>query len=266
MITEKILPDVGFGTWDVRGDHGKEILKEALAVGYRLIDTAEMYENEDIVGTAVKESGIPRDQIFVTSKISHKCKSAADTKRAVQEALKRMRLDYVDLMLIHEPYSTYGAMYQGLQDAMQEGLVEHIGVSNFNEQQLVSLLKIADEKPAVNQIESHIYYPQLAFSGKLREQGIQMQSWAPFTEGRRDVFHETILLDIGEKHGKSVGQIALRYLVQNGICVIPKSSERNRMEENLDVFDFELDREDIELIQHLDGKRSLFGWYTGQWM
>ena len=260
------LPVLGFGTWDIRGDWGRKIIKEALSVGYRLIDTAEMYANEDIVGAAIRESGIPRDKIFVTSKISHKCKTATDTKEAVKDALKRMGIDYVDLMLIHEPYSSYKAMYQGLQDAMQEGLVRHIGVSNFDEHQLSALIKSSDVMPAVDQIESHVYFPQLAFSQKLAAKGIQMQSWGPFTEGRKDIFHEEILLEIGEKYHKQAGQVALRYLIQNHICVIPKTSNRSRMEENWNIFDFELDSEDLNHIEKLDEKQSLFGWYTGQWM
>ena len=260
------LPLIGFGTWDVRGNRGKEIIKDALTVGYRLIDTAEMYGNEEIVGAAVRESGIARDAVFVTDKISHKCNSVTETKRAVQDALKKMGLDYLDLMLIHEPYSTYEAMYQGLCEAMREGLVTHIGISNFNESQLSALLRTPEVKPFVNQIESHVYYPQLVFEEKLRLQGIRMQSWGPFTERRRDIFRERILMEIADKHNKTAGQVALRYLVQNGIHVIPKSSRRSRMEENLAIFDFELDREDLNLIGELDEHRSLFGWYRGQWM
>lgn len=255
------LPQIGFGTWDVRGSIGKKVLLEALSVGYRLIDTAEMYGNEDIAGAAVRESGIDREEIFVTSKISHECRTARETVEAVKESLRKMGLDYLELMLIHEPYGSYEVMYEGLEEALSKGLVRHIGVSNFNEGLLATLLESAHIRPFVNQIESHVYYPQLDFAKKMKEKGIQMQSWGPFTEGRRDIFHEKILLEIGEEHNKTAGQIALRYLTQNGICVIPKSSKRSRMEENLNIFDFELTEEDMKKIAALDEGESLFGWY-----
>ena len=260
------IPVIGYGTWDVRGNQGKEAIKEALSVGYRLIDTAQMYGNEEIVGQAIRESEIARDQIFVTTKISHSCRTAEETRKSIHSSLKKLGLEYVDLLLIHEPYRTYREMYHGLELELENGTAKSIGVSNFNKKQMEALLETAEVMPAINQVESHVYYPQLEFQKTLQETGIRMQSWGPFTEGRRDIFREKVLVEIGEKHGKSSAQIALKFLVQNDICVIPKSIHKNRMEENLNIFDFSLDEKDMQRIKGLDGGHSLFGWYNGQWM
>lgn len=255
------LPMVGFGTWDIRGEAGKKCILEALEVGYRLIDTAQMYSNEDIVGKAVRESGISRNEVFITTKLYRPCADYRRAKAGIERSLNELQTDYIDLLLIHEPYDSAQEMYEALKEAYQDGKIRAIGISNFTIKKYKTFVKSCGIIPAVNQVESHVYYPQLDLKGVLESQGTVLQSWASFTEGRKNIFAEPVLKEIGEKHGKTSGQIALRYLLENGIAVIPKSVHRERMEENIDVFDFELTSEDMEKIGRLNEKRSLFGWY-----
>lgn len=255
------MPMIGFGTWDVRGKQGKRSILEALETGYRLIDTAQMYENEAIVGAAVKESGLARDEVFLTTKLYRPCASYQGAKAGIERSLNVLQTDYIDLFLIHEPYDTASEMYQALKEAHQAEKIRAIGISNFNAARYEAFVRSCDVPPAVNQVESHVYFPQLALKNLLDGYGTQMQSWGSFTEGRRNIFVEPLLTQIGAKYGKSSAQVALRFLVQNGIAVIPKSVHRQRMEENIAVFDFQLTTEDIERIRSLDGRKSLFGWY-----
>ncbi|MBR2595330.1 MAG: aldo/keto reductase [Solobacterium sp.] len=260
------LPVIGFGTWDVRGKEGERTLREALDTGYRLIDTAQMYDNEEIVGKAVRESGIPRSEIFVTTKLSHPCPTEAETLRSIHTSLARLGLDYVDLLLIHEPYRSSITMYRALEQAYDQGLARAIGISNFQSAPYRELLQNCRIVPMVNQIESHVYYMQLDQKELLEQAGTKMQAWASFTEGRKPIFAEPLLNEIARRYGRTAGQIALRYQVQNGIMVIPKTSHRERMEENIDLFDFVLTEEDMRRLSTLDQGRSLFNWYTNDWM
>ncbi len=260
------MPMAGFGTWDVRGEEGLRILKDAIDAGYRLFDTAEMYRNEEIVGKAVRDSGIPREEFFVETKISHACASAAETLKAVEARLGQLGLDYADLILIHEPYRQAEEMYRGLEQALEKGMVRAAGISNFMEKPYRALLSSCRSVPAVNQIESHVYYPQQEMRDLLKSSGTAMQSWGSFTEGKRNIFAEEILNEIGAAHGKTAGQTALRYLIQNGICVIPKSQRRTRMEENINIFDFELSADEMKRIGTMNERKSLFGWYGNHWM
>ena len=255
------MPLIGFGTWNVRGTEGKQAILQALELGYRLIDTAQMYQNEEIVGQAVKDSGLARIDVFLTSKLNQSSNSYQKAKAGIEQSLNRMQTDYIDLMLIHEPYEEAPEMYRALEEAYQAGKLRSIGVSNFNGTEYKRLLQCSRIVPAVNQVESHVYYPHLDLKTVLDQFGTKMQSWAPFTEGRRQIFTEPILNAVGRKHGKTAAQIALRYLVQNGIGVIPKSMHADRMRQNLSVLDFCLDEEDLRQIQTLNGGRSLFGWY-----
>ena len=255
------MPLIGFGTWNVRGTEGKQAILQALELGYRLIDTAQMYQNEEIVGQAVRESGLPRREIFLTTKLYRPCNSYQKAKAGIEQSLNRMQTDYIDLMLIHEPYEEAPEMYRALEEAYQAGKLRAIGVSNFNGTEYKRLLQCSRIVPAANQVESHVYYPHLDLKTVLDQFGTKTQSWAPFTEGRRQIFTEPILNAVGRKHGKTAAQIALRYLVQNGIGVIPKSMHADRMRQNLSVLDFCLDEEDLRQIQTLNGGRSLFGWY-----
>ena len=255
------LPMVGFGTWDVRGEAGKNAILTALELGYRLIDTAQMYDNENIVGKAVHESGLPRQDIFLTTKLYRPSASYQKARAGIEKSLNELRTDYIDLLLIHEPYKNALEMYEALKEAYQAGKIRAIGISNFDERKYQTFIRSCGIIPAVNQVESHVYYPQLTLKKLLDTHGTQMQSWASFTEGRRNIFAEPLLNRIGAKHGKTAGQVALRYLTQNGIAVIPKSAHRNRMEQNLHSLDFTLEQEDLEQLSSLNEGRSLFGWY-----
>lgn len=255
------LPIIGFGTWDVRGEVGKNAILTALALGYRLIDTAQMYDNEDIVGQAVRESGLPREEIFITTKLYRPSASYQKAKAGIEKSLQALQTAYIDLLLIHEPYDNALEMYEALKEAYQAGTVRAIGISNFGQKEYDRFLEHCGIVPAVNQVESHVYFPQLKLKEHLAQQGTRMQSWASFTEGRRNIFAEPLLNQIGAKYGKTAGQVALRYLTQNGIAVIPKSLHRERMEQNLQSLDFTLSQEDLEQLSNLNEGRSLFGWY-----
>ena len=260
------MPMLGYGTWDVRGKEGKRALLEAIDCGYRLIDTAQMYENEEIVGQAVRESGLPRGDFFLTTKLYRPSQSYEKAKRDLAISLERLQTDYVDLLLIHEPYRQAPEMYEALKEAYAAGAVRAIGVSNFNRRQYETFLQSCGVIPAVNQVESHVYYSQLKLKEFLAKHGTVMQSWGAFTEGQRPIFNDAVLRQVAERHGKTAGQIALGYLLRQGIPVIPKSSHRERMEENMDVFDFTLGEEDRKEIAALDEGRSLFNWYCGDWV
>ncbi len=255
------LPMVGFGTWDVRGEAGKNAILTAMELGYRLIDTAQMYDNENIVGKAVHESGLPRQDIFLTTKLYRPSASYQKARASIEKSLNELRTDYIDLLLIHEPYKNALEMYEALKEAYQAGKIRAIGISNFDERKYQTFIRSCGIIPAVNQVESHVYYPQLTLKKLLDTHGTQMQSWASFTEGRRNIFAEPLLNRIGAKHGKTARQVALRYLTQNGIAVIPKSAHRDRMEQNLHSLDFTLEQEDLEQLSSLNEGRSLFGWY-----
>lgn len=257
-----VLPMVGYGTWDVRGDKGKKTILQALECGYRLIDTATMYENEEIVGEAVKEFSLPREQLFITSKIYRPDTSYKLAKESIERSLNKLKTPYLDLVLIHEPYKSSEMMYEAMIDAYNKGLVRAVGVSNFSKEFYLNFIRDAGVIPAVNQVESHVYYSQLSLKDCLRSHGTLMQSWGPFTEGKKDIFNQPLLVEIAQKHHKTSAQIALRYLIQNGIAVIPKSSKVVRMKENLDVFDFVLDESDLKRIASLDCGKSLFNWYS----
>lgn len=255
------LPMVGFGTWDVRGQEGQKAILTALELGYRLLDTARMYKNEEIVGSAVRESGLPRREIFITTKLFQPSDSYQKAKADIERSLEALQTDYVDLLLIHEPYENALEMYEALKEAAQSGKARAIGISNFSQKEYDDFLQHCGVVPAVNQVESHVYHARLPLKEHLARHGTRMQSWASFTEGRRNIFAEPLLVQIGAKYGRTAGQVALRYLAQNGIPVIPKSVHRDRMEENLRSLDFTLFPEDLARIARLDEGCSLFGWY-----
>ena len=255
------IPMVGFGTWNVRGQAGQEAIVTALKTGYRLIDTAQMYQNEKIVGEAIKQSGIKREDLFITTKLYRNCESYEKAKAGIHKSLQDLQLNYIDLLLIHEPYETSLDMYEALKEAYQEGLVRAIGISNFNAAKYEDFIRSCGIIPAINQVESHVYFPRLELKKTLEKHGTKMQSWGPFTEGRRPIFKDPTLCEIAKKHHKTSAQIALKFLVQNGIAVIPKSVHEDRMKENFEIFDFSLDDSDLKRIAALDEHRSLFGWY-----
>lgn len=255
------MPMVGLGTWQLRGQAGERAILDALELGYRLLDTARMYENEDIVGSAVKKSGLPRREVFITTKLFTPSAGYRKAKEDIARSLEALQTDYIDLLLIHEPYEAAPEMYLAMEEACAAGLVRAVGLSNFSGEEYLRFLKHCRVTPAVDQVESHVYHPQLALKKLLEEKGTRMQAWASFTEGRRNIFAEPLLKQIGAKYGKTAGQVALRYLTQNGIAVIPKSVHRDRMEQNLHSLDFTLEQEDLEQLGSLNEGRSLFGWY-----
>lgn len=255
------MPMIGLGTWDMRGKQGKRSIREALEIGYCLIDTAQMYENEAIIGTAVKESGIARSEVFLTTKLYRSCTSYHSAKVGIERSLNTMQTDYIDLLLIHEPYEQSLEMYEALKEAYQSGKLRAIGISNFDKSRYETFVQDCGIVPAINQVESHVYFSQLGLKECLNRHSTQMQSWASFTEGRRNIFEEPLLVELGKKYEKTAAQVALRFLVQNGIAVIPKSSHQERMKQNLEIFDFALSAQDIEKIMQLDEGKSLFGWY-----
>lgn len=255
------MPMVGLGTWQLRGQAGERAILDALELGYRLLDTARMYENEDIVGSAVKKSGLPRREVFITTKLFTPSAGYRKAKEDIARSLEALQTDYIDLLLIHEPYEAAPEMYLAMEEACAAGLVRAVGLSNFSGEEYLRFLKHCRVTPAVDQVESHVYYPQLALKKLLEEKGTRMQAWASFTEGRRNIFAEPALAEAGRRHGKTAAQTALRYLVENGIPVLPKSAHRERLRENLDIFDFSLTDEERRAIAALDEGRSLFGWF-----
>lgn len=255
------MPMVGLGTWQLRGPAGERAILDALELGYRLLDTARMYENEDIVGSAVKKSGLPRREVFITTKLFTPSAGYRKAKEDIARSLEALQTDYIDLLLIHEPYEAAPEMYLAMEEACAAGLVRAVGLSNFSGEEYLRFLKHCRVTPAVDQVESHVYHPQLALKKLLEEKGTRMQAWASFTEGRRNIFAEPVLAEAGRRHGKTAAQTALRYLVEKGIPVLPKSAHRERLRENLDIFDFSLTDEERRAIAALDEGRSLFGWF-----
>ena len=259
------MPMVGFGTWDVRGRAGMRAIVEAIDVGYRLVDTAHMYANECEVGEALRKSGVPREDVFVTTKLDRPYAGYDKALAGCDHSLRELGLDCIDLLLIHEPYAQARDMWRALVELRVQGKARHIGVSNFQGRFLTDFLAWCDAEglpqPELDQIEAHVYWTQASTREVLKRRGILVQAWAPFTEGRRRIFTDSTLVGVGKRYGKTAAQVALRYLLQLGVAVVPKSSHRQRMAENLDVFDFEIDAEDMARIGQLDEGRSLFGWY-----
>lgn len=255
------LPVFGLGTWGLRGKSCGETVAEAIALGYTLIDTARMYGNEREVGRGIRLSGVKREKLFVTTKICSPFTTYRATGRVIEESLDALGLDYIDLYLIHEPYETSPEMYEALKEAKKKGLIRSIGISNFNEKEYLSFIKDCEIIPAVNQVENHVYFLRSKLQEIMNAYGTVMQGWAPFTEGMRPIFKEKILNEIGNCHGKTAGQVALKYLLQSGVPTIAKSSHAERLRENLDIFDFTLSAEEMKEIHRLDEGKSLFGWY-----
>jgi 2,5-diketo-D-gluconate reductase A len=252
------MPILGFGVYQIPAEQTEQAVTDALATGYRHIDTAAAYGNEEAVGRAIEASGIPRDELFVTTKLWIQDAGEDNTRRAFGKSLERLGLDHVDLYLIHQPYGDYYSEWRAMQDLYRQGLSRAIGVSNFHADRLVDLIDHNEVAPAVNQIETHPFFQRAADQELMQERGVQIESWGPFAEGRNDLFSDATLSGIGGGHGKSVAQVVLRWLIQRGVVVIPKSVRRERMAENLDVFDFELTDDEMARIAAMDTGASLF--------
>ncbi|MEC0226218.1 aldo/keto reductase [Paenibacillus alba] len=253
------MPIIGFGVYQVPdAEECENAVYEALMAGYRLIDTAAGYLNEEAVGRAIKRSGVPREELFITTKLWVQDAGYESAKLAFSKSLKKLQLDYLDLYLIHQPFGDYYGAWRAMEDLYREGKIKAIGVSNFLPDRLMDLIVHNEIVPAVNQIETHPFYQQTESAAFMKEQGVQHQSWAPFAEGLNNMFDNEVLASIAEKHNKSVAQVVLRWLVQREVVVIPKSVRKERILENFDIFDFELSADDIEQISALDTRESLF--------
>ncbi len=252
------MPQIGYGVYQVSPDECERCVSDALKTGYRMIDTAQAYHNEEGVGRAVKSSGINRSDIFIVSKVWISNYGYEKAKASIDESLRKLQTDYIDLMLLHQPFcDRYGA-YRALEDAYREGKLRAIGVSNFYPDHFIDLASNVDIVPAVNQVETHVFNQQTETQKIMEEFGTHIMSWGPLAEGRNNLFSNETLTKTGNSHGKSVAQIALRWLIQRGVIIIPKSVHIERMEQNLDIFDFELSDEEMAEIATLDTGKSLF--------
>lgn len=252
------MPQLGYGVYQVTKEECERCVLDALKVGYRLFDTAQSYFNEEEVGNAIVKSGVSREEIFLTSKVWIDHYGYEDCRKSVLESLRKLKTDYIDLMLLHQPFSDYYGAYRALEDLYDEGKIKAIGISNFYPDRMVDLASFTRIKPMINQIEIHPYHQQV-FSKEWHDKyGVQLEAWAPFGEGRKNMFELSELKEIGDKYGKTVAQVILRWHLQRGIVVIPKSTHLERMKENSNVFDFELAQEDMDVISKLDKNESSF--------
>ncbi|WP_457031099.1 aldo/keto reductase [Kitasatospora sp. P5_F3] len=253
------MPVLGFGVYQIPADDTERAVTDALAAGYRLLDTAAAYGNEEAVGRAVKNSGIPRADLFVTTKLWVQDAPAQDnTRRALETSLTKLGLDHVDLYLMHQPYGDVYGQWRAVETANREGLAKAIGVANFYPDRLLDLIINNEITPAVNQIETHPFFQRVPDHTLMREHGVQHQAWGGFAEGKNNLFTHPVLSKIGDAHGKSVAQVVLRWLIQRDIVTIPKSVSPDRMAQNIDVFDFELDPDQMSDIAALDTGATLF--------
>lgn len=252
------MPQIGYGVYQVTPGECERCVSDALSVGYRMVDTAQAYANEEGVGNAWKKSGIRREDLFLVSKIWISNYGYERAKASIDESLRKLQTDYIDLMLLHQPYcDRYGA-YRALIDAYREGKLRAIGVSNFYPDHLIDLASNVEIKPMVNQVETHVFNQQIEAKKYMDELDCRIMSWGPLAEGRNNFFKNETLAEIGRKYGKTVPQVALRWLLQRGVIIIPKSSHKERMAQNIDIFDFELSSDDMSLIKTLDTGKSLF--------
>lgn len=251
------MPMLGYGVFQIDDATCERCVADALEVGYRMIDTAQAYGNERAVGAAIAASGIPREELFVVSKVWVSNYGEGITLDSIKRSAELLGGAPIDLMLLHQPYNDYHAAWRDMERALNEGLVRAIGVSNFDPVRLTDLCTFARIAPMVNQVETHVFWQQHPAHETMEALGVAHMAWGPFAEGANDIFHNPLLAEVGAAHGKSVGQVALRYLLEQGVIVIPKSSHKERMAENFDVLDFELTAEERARIAELDGGRSL---------
>lgn len=252
------MPIIGFGVYQVEPKDTEQIVSDAIEVGYRAIDTATGYMNEEGVGRAIKNSNISREELFVTTKLWIKDTGYEKTKKAFDRSMKNLGLDYLDLWLIHQPFGDIFGAWKAMEELYKEGRIRAIGVSNFQPDRVMDLILNSSVVPVINQVETHVFNQQIENQKFLNENGVQMESWASFAEGKNDMFNNSLLKSIGDKYNKSIAQVILRWLTQRGIVVIPKSVRKERMAENLNIFDFELTTEDMNIIHTLDQDKSLF--------
>lgn len=252
------MPMLGYGVYQTPPEETERCVLEAVDVGYRSIDTAQAYGNEEGVGSALAKSGLPREEFFLTTKVWISNAGYERAKASLEESLQKLRTSYLDLLLIHQPFGDYYGTYRAMEEAYKAGKVRAIGVSNFYPDRLIDLYHFAEIKPAVNQIETHVFQQQETARKYLKDRGVQIESWGPFAEGKNNFFQNPVLVETGKKYGKTAAQTALRFLIQSGVVAIPKSTHRERMEENFQIFDFALTEEEMQKIRALDTGESLF--------
>ena len=252
------MPILGYGVYQVDPKECERCVLDAINSGYRLIDTAQAYNNEEGVGEAIVKSGIAREDLFIVTKVWISNAGYEKAKASIEESLRKLRTDYIDLLLIHQPFGDYYGTYRAMEEAYKDGKVRAIGVSNFYPDRLIDIASFVEIPPMVNQVETHVFNQQTEAQKIMEKYGCQIMSWGPFAEGRNDFFTNPVLKNIGEKYGKSVAQVALRYLIQRGVIVIPKSTHKERIGQNINVFDFALNADDMKAIAALDMEQSQF--------
>lgn len=253
------MPIAGFGVFQIPDlEECERVVLDAIEVGYRLIDTAQAYGNEEAVGRAIQKTSVPREELFITTKVWISNAGYEKAKGSIEESLKKMQLDYLDLVLIHQPVGDYYGTYRAMEELYKEGKIKAIGVSNFYPDRLVDICLFNEVIPAVNQVEVNVFHQQKEAEKVMTKYQVQMQAWAPFAEGRNDMFNQPLLKEIGNRYNKTVAQVILRWLIQRGIVVLAKSTRKSRMEENINIFDFELSEQEMQMIAELDKKESSF--------
>ncbi len=252
------MPKLGYGVYQTPPEETERCVLEAIQVGYRSIDTAQAYGNEEGVGNALAKCGLPREEFFITTKVWISNAGYEKAKASILESLKKLQTHYIDLLLIHQPFGDYYGTYRAMEEAYKAGKVRAIGVSNFYPDRFLDMHHFAEIKPAVNQVETHVFQQQKEAKEYMKKNGTQIMSWGPFAEGKNDYFNNPVLKQVGEKYGKSVAQVALRFLLQSDVVLIPKSARKSRMEENFGIFDFSLTAEEMKQIEALDTGESLF--------
>lgn len=253
------MPILGYGVYQIPDQaECEQCVLDAISVGYRSIDTAQAYRNEEAVGRAIQKSGVPREELFITTKVWISNAGYEKAKASIDESLRKLQLDYLDLLLIHQPFNDYYGTYRAMEEYYKAGKIKAIGVSNFYPDRYIDLVKFAEVIPAVNQVETHVFNQQIKANEIMKKYNTQIESWGPFAEGKNDLFINPTLQEIGEQYHKSTAQVALRFLIQQGIVVIPKTVNKERMEQNFNVFDFELSAQDMEKLIALDTEKSSF--------
>ena len=252
------MPILGYGVFQIGAEDTERCVLDAISVGYRSIDTAQGYFNEESVGEAISKCGVPREELFLTTKIWISNGGYEKAKASIDESLRKLKTDYVDLMLIHQPFNDYYGSYRAMEEAYKAGKIRAIGVSNFMPDRFIDIAGFVEVKPAVNQLEVHVFQQQKIAREILSKYNTQIMAWSPLAQGKNNLFTNETLTGIGEKYGKTAAQVNLRFLIQSGVVVIPKSTHKERMEENFDLFDFSLTDDEMQKLQALDLGRSLF--------
>lgn len=252
------MPLLGYGVYQTPPEDTERCVLDAIQIGYRSIDTAQAYGNEEGVGNAIEKCGLPREELFITTKVWISNAGYEKAKASIKESLRKLKTDYIDLLLIHQPFGDYYGTYRAMEEAYKEGKVRAIGVSNFYPDRYLDIQHFAEIKPAVNQVETHLFQQQKVAKEYMTKYNTQIMSWGPFAEGKNDYFNTPVLKELGQKYHKSAAQVALRFLLQSGVVLIPKSVHKDRMEENFNIFDFSLTEDEMKTLEALDTGASLF--------